>query len=703
MTATGATLAAGIAVAVLYVLFTAAGASAFAPAMFGGMAGMWAATMPSDATFAERRLTALAAAIPAFCAAALGAAVAPSFTLSIATLVVVVLLAVGAGGFGPRFATWGQIAFMSFYFALLMHFSFALLPEFAVAAAGGAISAFLFRYTFLQERAEFVLRHGLAAFRARLVLALDPLIDAVSAARWDPDISRSLRADMRQLHRCAAFLQGRLRVADAAVAGPNPSPGELRLLLFDTELAASNVAAAAQHVAGAGARISIPLRAELAGMLERAQSQLRQAPRAPAIATSPDKDEDRPPQAWPEQARRLHQAIRELLRTADAMQAVGTVDLAGSSEPARPVPAPEQQTRGPSQARTPLTETGRRAVQAAVATGLAVVAGAAIASGRQYWAALAAFLVLGGTETIEETFLKGLQRVAGTIIGAVAGFGATAITGPDPKIVLPLLGISVFAAMYLRTISYALMVFWTTMMLSLLYEFLGVLTSETLEVRVMETMIGAVIALATAALLLPIRTRQKLNTDAVAFVQTLDAIIQASLSRLATTADIGQLSSRALELDQQYRRLTASAEPLLRLPGALRLDGIERRLTAAAALTYYARQLVKAVEAIPPNAPLLDPQSCSELTTLSQDNLSALIQVLRDEPPGPVHQSEDLPFQTASLRDERSGAGGAAMHSLLRINETVLTLIEDLSEPPDSATASETGDSAFHDRSIDQP
>lgn len=53
----------------------------------------------------------------------------------------------------------------------------------------------------------------------------------------------------------------------------------------------------------------------------------------------------------------------------------------------------------------------------------------------------------------------------------------------------------VFAAMYTRPVSYSMMIFWMTMMLALLYDFLGTLTQETLFVRIPETVIGAALAL----------------------------------------------------------------------------------------------------------------------------------------------------------------------------------------------------------------
>ncbi|HEU5019815.1 MAG TPA: FUSC family protein [Pseudolabrys sp.] len=693
------TFAAVAAAATSVLLFgTMTAISPLAPAMFGGMVAMYAASMPGDATAAGRKLTTALIVLPAVAGAVLGAAVAHSFALSTAVLVAVVLVGVWIGGFGPRLAAMGQMAFMAYYYGLLLHFPLAQTAAFVVAAVVGAIWAYLFRFVLIGEQPDRVLRDGVAAFRARLVLAFDPLIDAVSGARWDPDVSRRVRGDMRQLHRSAAFLQGQLQSSDPESLGPRTSPGELRLRLFDTELAASNTATAARRAACAGTTMSIPLRAQLAGVLERAQARLRRDSQdANAQGDKPEKDAHDPPEGWPMQARQLHHAVRELLDAAGGMQRIEAADLADPGAAARetaddtepPAPASGQ---GASMAPPDYglqAPTSRRAVQAAVATGLAVLLGATVTTSHQYWAALAAFLVLGGTETVEETVLKGIARIAGTIFGAVIGFWVTSLTGADPKVILPLLAVSVFAAMYLRPISYALMVFWITMLIALLYEFLGTLTTETLEVRIMETVIGAAIALGAAAVLLPVRTREKLNNDAIAFLQMLDEITQACLKRLGGGAAAGSLDDQALALDQRYRRLSSSAAPLRRLPGAVRLDGIERRLTAAAALTYYGRHLIKAADAAAPGTSDLPESKREHLATITRDNLSALMNVLRGETPGPTHESDDFPLgrDTFGHRRVSGNAAGEAVYFLRRINETVLATIDDLSARRGEAAA----------------
>lgn len=698
--AAGTALAVAATVGTLYLVFTVAGMSVAATAMFGGMVAMFSSSIANDASVAGRKRTTLLAVLPSIGAAALGGAVAPWFILSTAVLLAVVALAIWSGRFGSRYAALGQLGFMSFYFGLLLHFRIEQFPSIALAAAVGVMWAYLFRFILMPERPSKVLRSGLAAFHARLIMLFDPLIDAVSGARWDPDIRSRVAADMRQLHRCAAFLQGELRAIDLGVAGAQA--GDLRLLLFDTELAVNNLTSVARRVAGTGTAARVVLRARLAGILVRGQDYLRgqdSYDESNSLASTrpngnePLGDETYSPQEWPEPARRLHDAIRELLRAATTLHQAQTTSLAmagaaavepladtgASASPPLVDPAPAR-TGAESSGQGLLAPTSRQAIQAAVATGLALVAGAAVTSAHQYWGALAAYLVLGGTETVEETYAKGMQRIVGTIAGAILGFGLTIVTGANPVAVFLLLIICIFAAWYVRPISNAQSVFWLTMMLSLLYEFLGTLTKETLQVRVLETVIGAAIAFGAAIFLLPIRTRQKVLGEGEAFLQTVDEITQSCIKRLAGDPVSAVFSAHALKLDGQFRSLTASAEPLRSSSGALRRDGVERLITASSALTYYVRHLITATEKFAATGAALPAAEQARLATFSRNNISALVQVLNKKLPGPVHESEDLRFQpdTPGCEPMDVHAEREAVHYIVRINQTVLAIIEDL-------------------------
>ncbi|MGH3399389.1 MAG: FUSC family protein [Streptosporangiaceae bacterium] len=341
-----------------------------------------------------------------------------------------------------------------------------------------------------------------------------------------------------------------------------------------------------------------------------------------------------------------------------------------------------------------LAPSSRQAIQAAVATGLALLAGAGISQTRQYWAAIAAFVILSGTQTIDQTVIKGAQRLAGTLAGVLVGCAIAIAAGASPAVVLPLLALCLFAAVYEQPASYAQMAFWMTMLLALLYEFLGKLSAEALGLRVVETAVGTVIALVVAALILPGRARDDVTADTLTLLRTVDDIAQASLTRLAAgehgadraSADRYQL----LTLDQVQRGLYRSAEPLRTVGGALGRDGIERLLTALAALTYQARNMITEDSRFPGpgrsqefGATRLPSQTIDQLAAVTRDNLEALARVIDGEPVSGMREITDVLPPSAGPKPEpaRGDPAQRVIHSVMRINQTAVALAGNLSQP----------------------
>ncbi|MFG2409865.1 FUSC family protein [Streptomyces brevispora] len=671
-------LAVVTAIASLYGLFAGIGlgANALPVAMFGGMVAMQAATMARDATVDGRRLTTGLMILPAVAGVAIGAATDPVPAAAAVALVGVVFCGVWVRRFGNRYSALGQLGFMTCYFALLLGLSLSLMPWLAVSATVGTIWAYLARFALIPERPARVLDHGLVAFSIRLLDVFDPLIDAVSAARWDPDITRQVRTSLRRLHKCGRFLEGQLRVAETVDAAQQP--GALRLRLFDIELAAGHLAQQTSRIAQTGTMVPIVIRARMAGMLTEAQHHLHKTAhhqrvtppasgaRTPDAAATPAPAR---PSLPTDSDRRLHDAVEGLLATVTRARDLQTTVLADrtatreevttDSAPADPEPPPPTAVRHPR-----LSFTTRQAIQAAVATGLALLAGTAVSPTRQYWAAIAAFVVFGGTDTSGHAIVKGLQRIAGTLLGAIVGFSIALLTGATPAVVLPLIAVCVFAAMYTSPISYTQMVFWMTMLIALLYEFLGTLNTQAIELRVIETILGAAIGLATATFLLPTRTREKLTSDLLALLDNIGDIIQTALTE---KPDQHALRRQTDTMDRNLRRLYQTAAPLRRAAGALHRDGIERQLTVASALAYYTRHLTKPRTSPPTAAPL------DKLAELTDANLHALTQAITGQPPVDTHD----PTAILPPTDDPTTAD-PAVRSTVRINEIIIALTADI-------------------------
>ncbi|PII38707.1 hypothetical protein T190_17520 [Sinorhizobium meliloti CCBAU 01290] len=140
-----------------------------------------------------------------------------------------------------------------------------------------------------------------------------------------------------------------------------------------------------------------------------------------------------------------------------------------------------------------------------------MVFGLMLSRERWFWAVLAAFLVFTNTRSRGDTAVKALQRSAGTLAGIVVGLAAASAIGGTVYIVLPLGAACIFLAFYFLPVSYATMTFFVSVVLSLAYSLLGVLTPQLLELRLEETLVGSVAGAAVAFVVFPTKTRTTLD------------------------------------------------------------------------------------------------------------------------------------------------------------------------------------------------
>ena len=94
------------------------------------------------------------------------------------------------------------------------------------------------------------------------------------------------------------------------------------------------------------------------------------------------------------------------------------------------------------------------------------------------------------TATVAETVRKAAHRIVGTMIGLVGAIALVPVLGPDVAVVLPVILLSIFGALYLFRLSYALMIFFITLMLGELYALLGTFTVDLMVLRLEETVVG---------------------------------------------------------------------------------------------------------------------------------------------------------------------------------------------------------------------
>lgn len=715
-----ALLGAALAVVILVVGLPAIGQPAFPAAIFGGMIAMFTSAS-SGGGHGLRRLASLISLVPVGIALGLSTVVPHEPLPSSLVLALLAFTAVAASLLGKKFGGLGQLAFMSYYFTLLLDLQADESLLFVGAAGVGVLSSVLLQMVPNKGARARVVKGGVAAFEHRIVRALDAIIDTVSSARWDPDLMRRTRAGLRQVHHLASSLTGQLTGDNPDIGLSAEQAAALRIRVHDVELAFVNLYAKSRSATGSG--IPLDVRAHLAGVLQSLQTRIASYPDQPAWASSPDDHtmdttpavaeslpaEIRPTDAaahWPRAARRVLMDAHELQNAIDVLHLTRAADLTSDGvdpEPEDIAPADVESAdtasvavqntsdetaaagtstapsaNAPTAAAGDPTPVWRRAVQAGASTLVALLLGSLVSTTHQYWAAMPAYQAIGGSDG--ETFVKGTQKVFGTVLGAITGFAIAITVGPEPAILLPILGLCVFAMTYFRSVSSPLTSFWMMMMFAMLYEFMGRLNTEAIEVRIAETIIGAGVALIVAALILPTRTRSKYAMQAAQLAKTVDSITTTAIdlwkrNRQPSAEELAALSKDEVTMTDQLRELQATANPLRYGSGAFEPGGIENQLTAFWELLYYTRHFIASTEQGRRAKAHLTTEQWEQLEASTAQNFDALVAAYQGRVPGPVRP--DIGIDDLGDQDEPRAAE-FALRALARANQTVAIMATDL-------------------------
>lgn len=143
---------------------------------------------------------------------------------------------------------------------------------------------------------------------------------------------------------------------------------------------------------------------------------------------------------------------------------------------------------------TPASEPGRHALRLAAVTALAelFVLATGIYQGR--WVTLTVFIVL--KPDYGSTLYRGFHRVVGTMFGVGLGLAAALLAPLGPGWLVAAAGVCIAAAYALFDLSYLLFSVFLTAYIVVLLDLLGIPAVHTTEARLLNTFIGAVLALA---------------------------------------------------------------------------------------------------------------------------------------------------------------------------------------------------------------
>ncbi|TIC84418.1 FUSC family protein [Nocardioides sp. GY 10127] len=559
---------------------------------------------------------------------------------------VVLFAAVWVRRFGGAWFFYGFLGWMGFFAGTFLQVSPTQVPHMALAAAISALWIATVTATILHADPRRVLQATLAAFfaggRAVAREAADLLEVPAGASGRETRADRALGARVAALGESALLVEAWSQQAHAMPEGWSASA--LRRRTLEAQQAAERFASSAEQLH----RLAVSEKGVDAELLDEARRALDHlaARRDLAAVTAAERLTRRGTEVreaggegwW--QARHLAHGVRELLRFDAAADDPPEVDpgeeefeaaagLVFGGLPGSPAVARDVQVRGSRL--NPLTRvsmTTRQAVQMAVAGVLALLLGTMLSPTRYYWAVVATFVTVTGTGTRTETALKGTARVAGTLVGIAVAIGLAHVTVGDTRLVLTVILVSIFLAMYFVKVSQAATAFFITLVLGELYTVLGTFSDDLLALRLGETLVGAVTGAVVALVLAPLSTRDTVRAARDELYDAMADLLEgvAAYARAAdprhpahapgspapaggTARPVGtplrpDLDALVRVVDDKARRVALVARPLARsLPSGTVSRGTRRRLGLYVAAVSQCRALVLSLQEAPPAHP----------------------------------------------------------------------------------------------------
>jgi len=610
----------------------------------GGILALNVSTAVSERTNRAAALTILGVPVPVLLGLGASVLLGGSRLATMAGLLGLLALSVWARRFGPRFIAYGLIAWMNFLFGGLLHLHWGATAHVVAAVCISTGWNLLLSVTLFRVHNARMLDRMLRAFglRARAVseAALEALRATAERAFTEADRNRVQRRVM-QLNESALVIDGHL-AAPGAVMSPRIASA-VREALFDAEMAEANLASGllrllerrqeipGEEMAGVEACVAalvredlVAARTEAARIIDRLNGRgFRHGPHPDSLVY------------------RVASAAQEFI--AAAVRCVPQTPLDTSSKLETFSPAVELAAGGlPGSAPTVraflaesrISLSARQGVQVVLGAALAMVGGSLLSQDRYYWAVIVTVLCFSGTFTAAESIAKAFDRVLGTFLGVVlASPVAWALSG-HPRLAVVAILASIFAAFYLMRVSYAVTMFFLTLMFGALYGLSGHFDSRVMVLRLEETLVGGVAGCLVALLVLPTSARDAAGVASMLLREALVRTLTRVGERLRGAGD-STFRDDARQLDAKLHQLRQVMRPLMRpsfLPRSVRM---RERLRRHGAAVFHARRLSHDVER---GAGVLDEplrlnlaDGCAKLVALATSHTAEEVEARRAE------------------------------------------------------------------------
>lgn len=492
----------------------------------------------------EQLKTRIAGSVVSFACVALAAALEDWRYISDPMFIVVIFCATVGRVYGPRGFAIGMFAFSSYFMGAYLKPKLGDLPLAAIGPAIALVAGHLVRTRLLPDDWRRDLLQSLIAVQGQVGDILAKLTLISRRQTWEEADRRELRRLEERLKDVVLMAEGFLpRPLDGALDTTDEPVTRLAMTIFDVHLAAESAIVLAMQ--------AVP---NVSGEVETQDEKTQESMRA---------------LQWLQKARAaLAEAIEE-------GRATGFRAIADAQAPSDVKPDFSLKNSAI-----------RAAIQITVASGVAMGFGLMLSRDRWFWAVLTAFLIFTNTKSRGDAAIRALQRSIGTLFGIGFGLVVATYIGDQSLIAVPSVAICIFLGFYFLQVSYAAMTFFISIVLCMIYGLMGTLTVDLLQLRIEETLIGAIAGTTVAFFVFSAPTRS-----------ALDLALDRWFSGLRQLLDAAREGGRGLELielsrqvDVAYREVTVAARPLGTSWSVVTRPGhVRQTLVIFLAATYWAR------------------------------------------------------------------------------------------------------------------
>ncbi|WNB90855.1 FUSC family protein [Bacillus sp. NEB1478] len=586
----------------LFILHTT-GKPLLTPAIVSGMIGMMGIMVVVDETKKEMKVTTLWLGVSAMIGVTLGSLFANHAYYIDVLLVLIVFSTFYFTRFGVRYFSLFMIGFMTVYFSSVLKLSSVQLPWFYMGIAIGIFYAYVLNFILFQSTAKN-LKRSIRSFHIQSNLTLNLLIKGVQDKGLNQKQRKNIQKNVMKLREYAIIVSGYINSDDVQKTWPGLTPVQLRLYVFDTGMLIETLTDSIRGLKNADALEIDEIRYLLIWVTESLrdaevlapnyeEQNLEEAERAVQKLRQLIMDllnRDQQPKGWVFLIRRIESIANHVIEGAVTIQqSLHRKYIEGNVSEVTEEPNDDE---GDNEEKG-LKPSTKKAYQALVTGVLAIIIGQFISPSKPYWILLTAFVVLLGTDSIGRIYTRGFQRSLGTIIGAVLGFTLAKLLTGQSFIEVIFIFVVVFLAFYLLTVSYTLMNVFITMLIAFMYDILlGGITFSLIGARVLDTIIGAAIALGVSTFVFPKKTKDKVSESINDFFDELKPFVTEYIRGFREDVNIKELSECAFHLDQKLQSIRDESQSLFQRPGSATHADITRWMTVLAAINYYARHLV---------------------------------------------------------------------------------------------------------------